>query len=290
MPEAISLLGYLLAAIMTVVAFVCWRKAMNFHVLLLESSGRIENLKRKGRQLEGELTKLGEKLEQARSNNSRLEKELQAGKQQLKSDFSRLTEENTLLKEKNHQLDLKSDHLRTQVDALTQQLREADNLAKAAQSKVNQISRETQDQIGASRKRLEDDLREWQEKFRDLQGKHRSVQNQLNTLKRKVEEADINRIQDIKRKAVHYESLYKSMRGLREMSDERNKNWETALRMLSAWILRTRNSKTDVNTAALGPMVGEALDIIGERLVHDEFSGRTPVTSPSESQQMPTAT
>lgn len=288
MPEALSFLGFLLAAVMTVIAFLCWRKAMNYHVLLMESSGRIESLKRKGRQLEGELTKLGEKLEQSRANCARLEKEATSGKHQLTTDNARLAEDNAALKDRNHQLDLKNEHLRTQVEALTQQLREADNIAKETQTKLSYASKETQEQINSTRQRLEDEMREWQSKYRLLEAEHRTTRNQFSTLKRKVEETDINRVQDIKRKAAHYESLYKSMRGLREMADERNRNWETALRKFSAWILRTTDARTDVTTAPLGPMVGEALEIIGDRLIYDEYAGKS--NAPTASSEPTVAT
>lgn len=82
-----------------------------------------------------------------------------------------------------------------------------------------------------------------------------------------------------------------SMKGLREMADERNKNWEVALAKLSKWILRNSDSKlAKSDNTNIGPMVGEALEIIGAKLVHDEFAAGGHHHQQPENQQQKTVT
>ena len=66
------------------------------------------------------------------------------------------------------------------------------------------------------------------------------------------------------------------MKSLRDMADERNKNWESALRALSTWILTTgplAKPNDPILTESIGPIVGEALQRIGGRLISDDEAG-----------------
>lgn len=74
----------------------------------------------------------------------------------------------------------------------------------------------------------------------------------------------------LRRKVSQYELLYNGMKSQRDMVDERNKNWESALERLTVWIL-TKSSVAIENDPVLakgiGPMVGEALGRIGLSLM-----------------------
>ena len=84
---------------------------------------------------------------------------------------------------------------------------------------------------------------------------------------------NLHTVDTLRRRSTHNETLFTSMRGLREMSDERSQNWEIALKKMATWIL-TSSSVAQPNdpilAQSIGPIVGEALARIGSSLL--EFS------------------
>jgi hypothetical protein len=60
------------------------------------------------------------------------------------------------------------------------------------------------------------------------------------------------------------------MKSLRDMAEERNRNWETALKTLATWILSSSNvarPHDPILLKPIGPLVGEALQRIGGSLL-----------------------
>jgi len=72
----------------------------------------------------------------------------------------------------------------------------------------------------------------------------------------------------LRRKVAQYDRLYSSMKGLREMSEERNRNWEVALGRLASWILEEKGVQH--LPQAIGPLVGQAMQLIGAQLIDDQ--------------------
>ena len=73
-----------------------------------------------------------------------------------------------------------------------------------------------------------------------------------------------------RRRAIQNEQLYQSMKSLRDMAEERNRNWETALKTLATWILSSSNvarPHDPVLLKPIGPLVGEALARVGGSLL-----------------------
>jgi hypothetical protein len=77
-----------------------------------------------------------------------------------------------------------------------------------------------------------------------------------------------------KRKAGQYYKLYMSMKGMREMAEDRNRNWELALQKLAGWVVTKTAGQERTQTLAksgIGPLVGEALEKIGTQIMeHSE--------------------
>ncbi len=92
----------------------------------------------------------------------------------------------------------------------------------------------------------------------------------------------------LRRKVNQYETLYQGMKGLRDMAEERNKNWEIALKELSTWVLKsnppggTGLKDETILQSGIGPIVGEALKRIGAELIDDDFM----VDAASQADQM----
>ncbi|MCX6119293.1 MAG: hypothetical protein NT027_17275 [Proteobacteria bacterium] len=90
----------------------------------------------------------------------------------------------------------------------------------------------------------------------------------------------------LRRKVGQYETMYQGMKSLREMADERTKNWELALKELSTWILKSSQlakPNDPILSESIGPIVGEALQRIGVTLVHDELEIETQSDSLAKS-------
>jgi chromosome segregation ATPase len=64
--------------------------------------------------------------------------------------------------------------------------------------------------------------------------------------------------------------FFNTMRGQKEMAEERYKNWEVALDLLSGWVLKQKNAA--VNSSSLGPKVGEALAQINKEAILGELA------------------
>jgi chromosome segregation ATPase len=96
------------------------------------------------------------------------------------------------------------------------------------------------------------------------------AQESIEEFKRSLPKIDPEELETLRRRALKNEQLFHIMRGHREMAEERNRNWESALRKLSTWILTsssvaTRNDPVPSNE--IGPLVGEALARIGQSIM-----------------------
>jgi hypothetical protein len=94
-------------------------------------------------------------------------------------------------------------------------------------------------------------------------------------------------LEAFRRKSLQNEQLYLSMKSLRDMTEERNKNWEIALRKLSTWILTSSHVAQPKDPvlmqSSIGPLVGEALERIGGTLLDQDDSGDISLENPENS-------
>ena len=91
---------------------------------------------------------------------------------------------------------------------------------------------------------------------------------------------------EFRRKAVHYLKLYNAMKGLREIAEDRNKNWEVALRKLAAHVVQNTSKGRkvmNVEGMGIGPLVGEAMERIGAQLIDPALDHEEPdaIATPS---------
>lgn len=86
----------------------------------------------------------------------------------------------------------------------------------------------------------------------------------------------------IKARHAKLETLYKSMKGLKELTEERNQNWEKALRLLAqATLSSSTNPANSEQTESLGTLVTSALERIGVQLIIDEHTIKPDADKPS---------
>lgn len=283
MTESISIITGLLAALAllgAVAAGYFWRRATAFYALLVEGSGRYDELRTRLSNFERQASQHGAKSDQQKELMATLERSILEARARAAADAK-----NIEAKEQDHKAQL--DRLETQRSQLFRQL-------ESYASKITTLEGEREHLLSSSSaatqhaQQLENRLHQTQ------RGEVESLKNQLNqtrielqTTKEILKTADPEQLKAARRRATQYEKLFSSMRGLRELADERNKNWEAALRKLSSWVIKhpahaahaaAPSPKTDVTstpspTGPLGPLVGQALELIGEQLV---------VESPSE--------
>jgi hypothetical protein len=115
-------------------------------------------------------------------------------------------------------------------------------------------------QVAASNLRLEN---------RELLKQIDEISRELATLKARPT-INLQTVDGLRRRSTHNETLFHSMKGLRDMSDERSQNWEIALRKMATWILESSSlakPNDPILSQSIGPIVGEALERIGGSLL-----------------------
>lgn len=161
------------------------------------------------------------------------------------------------LEERNQSLENQVDHYRTQTEVLLTQIKELDfenvqlrkeqekSLKEIATEKreANQIHQEESKKIRSSHARLESQVQALQTSLSEVQVREQKLIQLLQKIRRRVHQSD---------------HLYKTIRGQKEMLEERNENWEKALRLLSFWILSDKKLTVDASIN-LGELVSKAL-------------------------------
>ena len=121
-----------------------------------------------------------------------------------------------------------------------------------------------------------------QKDFQSLESKVVTLTNENLSLKKQIQELEsetIEKLKDqqkqdeaqilkLKKHLINSSFLYKGMRGLKEMAEERNQNLEVAVRTLSKWVLEQKNMDFDLSDSQpIGSILGEALESIGQSLI-----------------------
>lgn len=172
----------------------------------------------------------------------------------------------------------KLDHFKKEAEALLSQVRELDSentlLKKTMDSNVHEKTSDLSKSVGESQeenKRLHQSNLQLQAKVKNLQTHLSEIQTQAND--------QIELMKRLKRKAYQSDHLYRTIRGQREMLDERLENWEKALRLISLWVLKDKGQIVR-EEASLGEIVSSALHCTQQGpLVCDDVEVHMPVAS-----------
>lgn len=265
--------GYILAFIVSLIALLCWKKALSYHALWVETVQKLELAKHKINTYQKNINKKEELIikkndiinqySQDLNKYKAKEKELNIKLENLQNEYNK-----TINKE-----ELKSHNLSKEIDILTKQIKELETNNKTLQTQLAYLKNSIDEQIKNQKQPLEDTILEWKNKFKVVEGENEHLKKEIIELK-KLEEK-VNTIPKLKHKIVELHHLYQTMKGLKELAEERNYNWESALKKFSRWILRNTDSKyLSQENPPLGPMVADALEIIGEQLLYDEYSSK----------------
>ena len=171
-------------------------------------------------------------------------------------------------------LTLNITNYKEQIDVMGEQLKAADKERSLALKELASFKDKTSTMSPIAQK----DLDTLQSKVVSLTNENLALQKKIQTLEtdtiekmreeQKQFESDILKL---KKNLINSSFLYKGMRGLKEMAEERNRNLEVAVRTLSGWVLKQKNIEFDEDsTSPIGPILGEALESIGSSLIEEE--------------------
>lgn len=247
-----------------------WHQKSGLYQILLEGAKgyeqqrvRIQSLERSLQKLEteyGERVRVEEMTRKSLSQASAQAASLQGELERERTDFARRLRNTEL--QRDHILQ-RHDHLKSEVEDLSVALATATEERRLAQALLKDVNPDLVKRLTAENVELRRRVDEGRRDLAQLKSAQTIHPRDFDTLKRKVGQ---------------YELLYSGMKGLRDMVDERNKNWEDGLLKLARWILTSSPlAKADdpVLDKGIGPIVGEALQRIGADLVgvgaHDEM-------------------
>ncbi len=274
----ITILTAILALSASYLAFFYYRKTRQYIKLLIEG-GKLYDVQSR------ELEFAHKKITNFAPVQKTLENDLHAARSSLLASTTKASqiEGQSIQMQASYErkithIESQRDHILGKFDAL--QIELADRISKQLQDQ-EQMTHLTE-QV-ASLKQQRDAAKDLASL--NLKSENSDLRRKVNDLERDLafhkarKEIDPKDFETIKRKATHSDQLYRSMKGLRDLTDERNRNWEQALTHLSTWIL-TQSPLARAHEPALtqpvGALVGEALERIGASLIntsaHEELA------------------
>lgn len=163
------------------------------------------------------------------------------------------------------------EHSRSQNEALTKQLIELDQEKKQLRLEAARQLREEQACNRKDLEALQAQVHELRQQRRADAQKLKAQDRQIAQLGEKLSVADPLVLKKAKSRVSEYQHLYQLMRGQKELAEERNSNWELALRRLAAWTLEQQRQPQIGDN--IGALVAQALEATRQGpLVADEYS------------------
>lgn len=257
-------IGFGLAGVFGIMAFMAQRQVATLRALMIDAAKRFEFGKKTLEKLEADLKDAREKLDQDKINTSKLNTTLD----EARAKYAAQTRDMILLKsqfegDKRKQM-TQLEHLQEQVKALTAQLAEADAARADAVALANK--RVDEEQKRSRHNAAEANLKRAQDELMTARQLIKSQQQELERAKIVLTKLDPVEFKKLRQRVTSLEQIFLSMRGLKEMAEERADNWEIALRKLAAHVVGDKSKET----SPIGPLVGAALEMIGDELLRQD--------------------
>ena len=270
--EMLPYLGYAVAFISLIYAMTSKKRLENLNALLSEAAERYQTARSDAQAAEVKLQKSRKDTADISARLTQLEKQKATKEQQL-STLQK--DHDKALEEVNEKLARLTDHSQAQQKALAEQLSEAIRDKHQALEQLNKLSSQKTNLSPKELKELESKLSQLSEEYKRIKSELNKAQHLIGKQNEVLKVANPKIVRKIQAKVSKLETLYASMKGLKDMSEERNQNWETALRYMAAHI-----TQKDVDlTAPMGAVVGPALEMLGKQLVvDDEHNGQNEST------------
>ncbi|MBC7660725.1 MAG: hypothetical protein H7249_13600 [Chitinophagaceae bacterium] len=268
-----TILGAVAAALF-VYAMITRKNWLETKALLTDTSIRYEAALQQSQKIEQNLKAqkdMMDKLRQQALKADRSAEDIKNKSSDGRLEILRLKTEYDAVMEKASS---QKEHLLEQVQVLTQQLSEAVREKKQLADELSTLIRSVDDRARQMNEASRKELAEVQVQLSAARRERQGAESQLAKFK---QESGLVKPEELKRwqlKVARLEQLYASMKGLREMAEERNENWETALRYFALHILGNKSPEATAEAANIGSLVGAALEKIGATLVDDD-EGKT---------------
>ena len=291
---AMLFLGYAIALVLAVALAVIYLKGLRLKATLTEATGRLARGQKGYDELSKEYAEIKHKCDDHEEARSQLESSLGELRQRTASLELQLAKTREETKESVRKLANEKEHWEQQAQALTTQLRETIEEKKAKikemEAQVREGLQHAQQKQKVPEEKSGDEAKKLRSELSEKDKEAKALGSRVKRLEEVLSKVNPEEIRRVKIKAHRMEQLYNSMKGLREMADERNQNWEVALRELAAYIIKKPEVTRDKHNMQIGPLVGEALEIAGVALVHDEHvidlaTGHTEHTEHTEHPQ-----
>lgn len=238
----------------------------------------------KNKRFQETLKEAGERFQKGREAYMKTKADLEALQDQdliHRETTKNLTEDLAHARYQYQQLLSKSERLRSEVDQGSDQLqRRLEHFAEENRVLMAQVKEAEQDKIAALREmssaalevelKYKAEVEEYRQKLESIRRQHAELQQEAKKLRQTLTEINPVDLERTKHRNRELDRLYQGMKGLRELAEERSHNLEVAARKLAAFITRKPE------TMAIGPLIGEALESIGDSLMKDEFATVAP--------------
>lgn len=269
------------------VAYHFWQRSRNITALLMEGAKGYEELRHKNMRLEKAVLAFENQVAELRRSDDQSRRSLT----QISSNAAKAEQDaadrNRDLERKLRNVELQRDHILHAHESLQSKYElmaiKIDELTSAGDllTKERHDLKKNLDEIGSQTiMKLKAELSQERRRNQDLD-------QELKQLKSR-EVINPRDFDTLRRRASHYERLYAGMKGLRDMVDERNKNWEDALEKLARWVLtssQVAKPNDPILASGIGPVVGEALERIGLTLL--EVDDHRDLETETETKHIP---
>ncbi len=267
---------------MTIAIYVLIALVLALGILLVLTYGRVAALKTENnnaftqilalqsrdQEVSKQIKKFEEKLDKKASELTQLEKRFEIEKRSSSEQIGKLEKSESALKDELTLLTNRKEHYEAQILTLTAQLKETDLECATMRQKLAASAQEVHKDIEKERLALIKEKEQNKERISALNRENASLKADIEKQKHIVEKVNLVEFASYRRKYKHFSRLYSTMRGLKEMVEERNQNWEIALRALSTWVCQKNNK--NISSEKIGVLVGEALEAIGETLLIED--------------------
>ena len=288
MTEFIPFLGFILAALFLALWFLGRKKASDHLALLEDAATKYQLAQKKISDLEGKSSGSKKVHDKYQLQIKKLEKELESTRIAL---AEKEEEQAVAVSEK----DVSLTHLERQIDHLTEENQAITAQLAAAVSEKKQQADELKRMQNEGAKMSSSELEAMQARYSEIQKElqkglkaNKNLKKSNDRLREILKKVDPSETKKLKARQRSQEQLFRSIKNLREMADERNQNWETAIRLLAAHVLGHQDLQLD---EPIGPLLGAALEKIGSTLVIDEHTvgdvSSTPDNSSAEGEIEP---
>lgn len=273
MNEILPLMGgYILTAVFGVLYALSRSAIKNAQAETLAAQNLLEELKEKNKLLNKDSLRLKKDSDERDSRLKQSEKDLLKMKERHEKQIHEFETNLEELKHTIRKADSKTEHFKSQIEALTVQIQEVDSEKRDIRLQLEEVTNTQNEKVNAKVSELKKQVRLSDKKTKDLEQELRKKESKIEKTQEKLKTADPTILKKAKIKLSHYAHLYKLMRGQKEMAEERNQNWELALKLLSTWILdqKGKGSQKDEN---LGHLVASALEATRSGPLVDDNNG-----------------